>query len=391
VQATALGRQLQRWPVHVRLARMLLDGRGAPDVAAACALLTEGSARGPGGATTACDLLSDLDRFAAQPPSVRQVADELTRLARRELTEAAAVPIGENGLRRALFAGFADRLARRRPGAGDRLTLASGHGAVLARESGVREAEFLVALEVRGADTRGVAEARIHLASAVDADWIGPTATAVEHALDPASGQVRARRVARYDALTLSETPVTADPRVSAAMLAEAWLTRGPQGDDAELLRRLRFAGLDHDLPALVARAAATVRRLDDLRLAAAVDGDVRRQMDRLAPATLPVPSGRRAPLTYADDGSVTATVKLQELFGLADTPVLGPQRMPVTFSLLAPNGRPVQTTRDLRSFWTRTYPEVRKELRGRYPRHPWPDDPWSAIPTHRTTRNERK
>jgi ATP-dependent helicase HrpB len=391
VQATPLGRQLQRWPMHVRLARMLLDGRGAPDVAAACALLTEGSARGPGGATTSCDLLADLDRFAAQPPSVRQVAEELTRLARRELADAAAAPIGENGLRRALFAGFADRLARRRPGAGDRLMLASGHGALLARESGVREAEFLVALEVRGADTRGVAEARIHLASAVDADWIGPTATAVEHALDPASGQVRARRVARYDALTLSETPVTADPGVSAAMLAEAWLALGPQGDDAELLRRLRFAGLDHDLPALVARAAATVRRLDDLRLAAAVDGDVRRQMDRLAPATLPVPSGRRAPLTYADDGSVTASVKLQELFGLADTPVLGPQRMPVTFSLLAPNGRPVQTTRDLRSFWTRTYPEVRKELRGRYPRHPWPDDPWSATPTHRTTRNERK
>ena len=120
VQATPLGRQLQRWPVHVRLARMLLDGRGAPDVAAACALLTEGSARGPGGATTACDLLADLDRFAAQPPSVRRVADELTRLARRELTEAAAVPIGENGLRRALFAGFADRAGpaasrRRRP------------------------------------------------------------------------------------------------------------------------------------------------------------------------------------------------------------------------------------------------------------------------------------
>ena len=197
--------------------------------------------------------------------------------------------------------------------------------------------------------------------------------------------------MARYDALTLSETPVAADPGVSAALLAEAWLARGPQADDAELLRRLRFAGLDHDLPALVARAAATVRRLDDLRLAAALDGDVRRQVDRLAPATLPVPSGRQAPLSYADDGSVTASVKLQELFGLADTPRLGPQRVPVTFSLLAPNGRPVQTTRDLRSFWARTYPEVRRELRGRYPRHPWPEDPWSATPTHRTVRNARK
>ena len=88
--------------------------------------------------------------------------------------------------------------------------------------------------------------------------------------------------------------------------------------------------------------------------------------------------------LTYRDDGSVVAAVKLQELFGLADTPRVGRRREPVTLELLAPNGRPVQTTRDLRSFWERTYPEVRKELKGRYPRHPWPDDPWNATPTAR-------
>ena len=83
----------------------------------------------------------------------------------------------------------------------------------------------------------------------------------------------------------------------------------------------------------------------------------------------------------------MSAAVKLQELFGLADTPRVGPRREPVLLALLAPNGRPVQMTRDLRSFWERTYPEVRKELRGRYPRHPWPDDPWTAPPTARTTR----
>ena len=320
------------------------------------------------------------------------MAEELTRLARRELTMPPRRPIGENGLRRALFAGFADRLARRRPGAGDRLTLASGHGAVLARESGVREAEFLVALDVRGADTRGVAEARIHLASAVDADWIDPTATAVEHALDPASGQVRARRVARFDALTLSETPVAADPEAAPRCWPRPGWRAGRRATTPSCCAGCASPGSTVDLPALVARAAAAV---PPPRRRAARRGPgrrrARRQLDRLAPATLPVPSGRQAPLTYADDGSVTASVKLQELFGLADTPVLGPQRVPVTFSLLAPNGRPVQTTRDLRSFWQRTYPEVRKELRGRYPRHPWPDDPWTAMPTHRTTRNERK
>jgi ATP-dependent helicase HrpB len=92
-------------------------------------------------------------------------------------------------------------------------------------------------------------------------------------------------------------------------------------------------------------------------------------------------------PIEYETDGSVSVSVKLQELFGLGETPTLGPNKIPITFHLLAPNGRPVQTTRDLKSFWERTYPEVRKELRGRYPRHPWPDDPWTATPTHRTKR----
>jgi ATP-dependent helicase HrpB len=101
----------------------------------------------------------------------------------------------------------------------------------------------------------------------------------------------------------------------------------------------------------------------------------------------MPLPSGRTAALEYREDGRVVASVKLQELFGLADTPRVGPARTPVTFQLLAPNGRPVQVTTDLRSFWTTGYQEVRKELRARYPKHPWPDDPWTATPTHRTRR----
>jgi ATP-dependent helicase HrpB len=109
--------------------------------------------------------------------------------------------------------------------------------------------------------------------------------------------------------------------------------------------------------------------------------------MERLAPDTITVPSGRSARLEYREDGSVTAAVKLQELFGLAEAPRIGPRKETVTLELLAPNGRPVQTTRDLRGFWERTYPEVRKELRGRYPKHPWPEDPWTAIPTHKTRR----
>src|SRR5262249_34348138 len=112
--------------------------------------------------------------------------------------------------------------------------------------------------------------------------------------------------------------------------------------------------------------------------------------LERDAPSTLAIPSGRSAKLDYEDDGSVNASVKLQELFGLAETPRVGPRRVPVRLHLLAPNGRPVQVTQDLRSFWERTYPEVRKELGGRCPKHPWPEDPWTAIPTARATRKQK-
>jgi ATP-dependent helicase HrpB len=112
--------------------------------------------------------------------------------------------------------------------------------------------------------------------------------------------------------------------------------------------------------------------------------------VERHAPATQSVPSGRAVPLEYRADGSVAASVKLQELFGLAETPRLGPRSEPVLLLMLAPNGRPVQTTRDLRGFWERTYPEVRRELRGRYPRHPWPEDPWTAPPTRAVARRRK-
>jgi ATP-dependent helicase HrpB len=176
----------------------------------------------------------------------------------------------------------------------------------------------------------------------------------------------------------------------AAALLASELQARGLRPDDEALLRRLRFAGLEQDPSALIRSACAGLTRLADVDLAAALPHDVRRSLERLAPESLVVPSGRAVRLEYREDGSVMASVKLQELFGLAETPLIGPQRTPVLLSLLAPNGRPVQTTRDLRSFWERTYPEVRKELRGRYPKHPWPEDPWSATPTARAKPRSR-
>jgi ATP-dependent helicase HrpB len=301
------------------------------------------------------------------------------------LGDAARDRIDEVKLRRALLAGFPDRVARRRANDRSRLLLASGRGATMGRESAVAEGEWIVALELTSGRP-GQAEALVRIASRVEPGWLVPTARAVEHRLDDA-GVVKAFDVSRYGAIVMTEQPVAADLVERARLLAAAWRER-PMGEAAEqLLRRARFAGVDLDVVALSEAAAASARSIHDVDIVAALPWDAARALDSGAPASLSVPSGRPARLEYREDGSVYAAVKLQELFGLAETPRLGPRRQPLVIELLAPNGRPVQTTTDLRSFWERTYPEVRKELRGRYPKHPWPEDPWTATPTHRTTR----
>ena len=218
---------------------------------------------------------------------------------------------------------------RREPGS-LRLLLSSGTGATLAKESGMHTGEFLVALDV-SADL-------IRIASTIEREWLTPTHEDVIH--EWTGSRVRATKRVWYDALLLKEINVPPDP------LEVERLTPKKQ-IDPELQRRLAMNG----------------------------------------PERLALPSGRSAKLEYREDGSIFASVKLQELFGLAETPRIGKSQTPVTFELLAPNGRPVQITRDLRSFWDNGYQQVRKELRGRYPRHPWPDDPWKAEPTHRTKR----
>jgi len=235
---------------------------------------------------------------------------------------------------------------------------------------------------------------RIRLASAVEREWLTPTSSEIVHRFDEASGVVKAVAVDRYDQLVLSERPLGADavdPEIAARLLADAWLARGPGEPDARLLRRLRFAGREIDVHALVRTAAYGARSLDAIRIAEALPPDAARDLERDAPESLLVPSGRHKTIEYHEDGTVSVSVKLQELFGLAETPRIGRRREPVVLALLAPNGRPVQITRDLRSFWDRTYPEVRKELRGRYPKHPWPEDPWSAPPTARTRKLKRE
>jgi len=321
---TKIGEQLRRMPLHPRLARVLLDG--GENALRVVALLSEDIRNiGSGDALTLAD-----------SPRLDFAARELSRFAK-----------GKGDVRRALLAGFPDRVAMRREPNSLRLLLSSGTGAVLAKESGMHSGEFVVALDVSGGQ-----EALVRIASVVEREWLKPTHEDVIHTVRD-DGTVRATKRVWYDSLLLKEFNVAPDP-LEAHRLSEEWARKNVS---PELQRRLAFAG-----------------------------GDERR-LAQLAPERIDLPSGRTAKLEYQDDGSVVASVKLQELFGLADTPRIGPGQTPVTFALLSPAGRPVQVTRDLRSFWNGAYQEVRKEMRARYPRHPWPEDPWTATPTHRTKR----
>jgi len=147
------------------------------------------------------------------------------------------------------------------------------------------------------------------------------------------------------------------------------------------------LAGLDEWLgPALAGKARLDALEASGLAsaLKSRLDWSLGQRLDALAPERIRVPSGQQRRIEYAAAEAPVLAVKLQELFGLAETPRIADGRVPLTLHLLSPAGRPLQVTRDLGGFWERTWPEVRREMKGRYPKHPWPEDPWTAQPTHR-------
>jgi ATP-dependent helicase HrpB len=382
---TASGRQLQRLPLHPRLARLLVAAGGAPEAARAVALLSERRRTPVAPPATSCDLWAAAHE--PMPPQVARIERDVRASVASVSTASVRASIGEDEFRRAVLAGYPDRVGRRRTAGGDRVQLASGTGAKLGRESGVFNHEYIVAIDAGAHSADPSGEAIVRMACGIERDWLAPTSVTVEHSFDPGAGIVRARRVARYDAIVLSATDTQVDVVEAGNLLTQAMLDRGPGDADRHLLTRCVVAGMPTTFEALVREAAPRAQRLGDVNLAAALPPQVAQRLARDAPVDLLLPSGRRATLDYRDPGRVVVAVKLQELFGLADSPRIGPSRVPVTFELLAPNGRPVQVTSDLRSFWTTGYREVRGELRARYPRHPWPEDPWTAEPTHRTIR----
>jgi ATP-dependent helicase HrpB len=249
--------------------------------------------------------------------------------------------------------------------------------------------EFVVALALAGSSGSTETEALIRQASLVRKEWLQETSTEITHVYDAASQSVKALECRKYQAIVLSEKAVPADPEAAFPLLVEALERQDWDETSRQLLRRAEKAGFKVDLVEMRRRACLGQLRLPRLQLRDYLSPAVLRETGRLCPETIPIPSGRRARLDYDEDGCVRLRVKLQELFGLQATPCVGQNREAVLVELLAPNGRPVQTTTDLPSFWKNTYPQVRKELRGRYPKHPWPEDPWNAQPTARTKRRE--
>lgn len=425
---TAHGREMLALRVHPRLAHMLIRGRAIGLADTACdlaALLGERDIVRRTGAERDADLRVRLDivrSAGGRHDRIDRTALERARQAakqfRRQLGSVSGhsptTAIGEGDQAGVLLAlAYPDRVAKARTSGSGRYVLSNGRGASFDGPQTLSRHEFLTIAELDGAER----EARIFLAAPIGHDALRAAFAdeIVEHehiAWDARQRAVIATREERLDALVIEERPLAKPPpeQVAAALLEgirELSLdvlpwdreTRGYQA-------RVQFvAGLPAERAAgwpdlsdgallggvaqwLVPRLQG-MSRIDhlarlDLRAALEelLDWKQRRRLEELAPTHMSVPSGARIRIDYADADAPSLSVKVQELFGLQETPRLGGGAVPLLIKLLSPAQRPVQVTRDLASFWRSGYAEVRRELKGRYPRHDWPEDPWHARPS---------
>ncbi|MCX8100849.1 MAG: ATP-dependent helicase HrpB [Geminicoccaceae bacterium] len=408
---TETGRAMAELPLHPRLARLVHEGRTRGAATTALALAALLSARDPWRRERDPDLALKLrflrDGRDGEPASLA----ELQRI-RRQLADLTGTRPGAIEPARAgelLLAAFPDRIAGARPGGNGRFLLASGRGAIVDPTSALASTPFLVVAEL---DDAG-ADARIGAAAAIDEasvrGFAGPALVVEEEVgLDERTGAVVARRIERIGAIELASRPIAEpDPvRVRSALLdaiRRRGLDRLPWSPAARALRaRIGWLGAREPAQGLPATSDAAleaslehwlgpelagIRRLDELArvdLAAALGHLLaplqRTTLDRLAPPTLLLPSGKAVPIDYEREPPV-ASVRAQELFGLDRHPSLRAGAEPLVLELLSPAGRPIALTRDLPAFWRGGWAEVRKAMRGRYPKHPWPEEPWHAQP----------
>ncbi len=439
---TECGRRMLAMSVHPRLARMLVEAerrRCGPLVTLVAALASErdicleqrafsGARSGRGSGSS--DLLLRVELFEEAQRhrfdvnfcrsheldgrslhAVERARQQLLRVIGR--VESATMD--EDALLRCVLAGFPDRVVRRREPGSSRGVMVGGTGVELDAHSVVRDAELFVAVEVVAGDKRQRAEARVRIASAIRAEWLAELFPGLvrrddQIVFDPERERVLRRQRLCFGDLVLHERLSSAEDRAQAAAVLAAAARVDPRRaavvseETQSLLARIAF--LARALPQIewpepetlladvVASACAGCVSYADLRridLSALLRGLLtpaqRAALERDAPAQLQLSSGRFVKIVYEADKPPHVSGRIQEFFGVVSTPRIAAGRVALVVELLAPNQRAVQITDDLESFWRRTYPEIRKVLRGRYPKHLWPEDPFSEQPTARIRR----
>lgn len=416
---TSDGKALARLPLHPRLAHMVVAAAAEGDAHAAAELAVLIGERGLGGDGT--DLPHRIDRFRAdrskRADDARQLAKRWTKLATstptgrhpRARPEGSSLASGSAGYH--LARAYPDRVAQS-AGPRGKFRLANGRQATLDETDALSSQPFLVVTDITGAAATG----RIRAAAALDrADLealfghriIGETLLA----FDEPSASVRARRVRRLDALRLADEPVAVeDAEAAALLLAQAAARRGidllPWSREQKAWRaRANFlrTTLGDDWPDLTAEALAPLvadwlaPALFGLTKLAEVTGEHlrtaldlllpyqrRQDIEALLPSHFTAPTGNAVAIDYSAEGGPAIEIRVQELFGLTRHPTIANGRIRLLLVLLSPAHRPIQTTRDLVGFWNGSWADVAKDLKGRYPRHPWPDEPAKAAPTAR-------
>ena len=420
---TPLGKRMLALGTHPRLAAMLLSAAEGEDRALACDLAALVEARDPlrmgGDALAARWRALAAFRSGRAPQEANRsglaAIEAAAKHWRRRVREGSSAPssVEAHRLGDVLMHAFPDRIGFQHPQDARRYLLANGRSARLFDDSALIGEPWIVVSELR----HEARDALVQRAAPLDEqrlrrDFADRFVTEDTVRWDATRRALSAQRESRFDQIVFDARPAgRVDPALAAAALTDAVRELGldalPWPESLrqwrERVRCLRDWMPDLGLPdlsdgALMATlddwlmpAFAGKTRLDALgedelanALKSGLDWALRQRIDQLAPTRITVPSGMERRIDYAYGQPPVLAVKLQELFGLADTPRVADGRVPVLLHLLSPGGKPLQVTSDLRNFWNSTYAEVKKEMKGRYPKHPWPDDPWSAQATHR-------
>jgi ATP-dependent helicase HrpB len=409
---TPEGNSLRQLPLPPRLARMVVDAGAAGEAELAADIAVVLTERGLGGNDV--DLAHRLDGFrrdrTPRGSEARAMAKRWAQMTRANVSPAESRAAGASSPGAILALAYPDRIAKNRGGEAGFL-LANGRGARLDAGSPLGREPFLAVAEIAGTAAQGriVLAAALSLAE-IEAGQAPRIETREEIVFDSATASLRARRFRRLGALTLNEQPMTVTPgedsaRLLAQGIARLGIARLPwtkaqrqwrdrvmflrraEGDEWPDLSDVALAGADEWLVGLAAdkRALADVGSQDlGDALMALLPWDLRRRLEVEAPTHFTAPSGSSVPIDYEAEAGPRLAIRVQELFGLDRHPTVAAGRAPLVVELLSPAHRPVQVTRDLPGFWRGSYASVKAEMKGRYPRHPWPDDPLAAPPTRR-------